>query len=174
MRKDEMKELIIAAFAAGMLVGIALIMVALIFIRNMADAYAADGTIEITSYYDGKPTYIDIDEGPESAVEIVPELEDLGEFKITYYCARSRCNGKWGAIDRYGDPLKWGTVAVDPSVIPMHTRLVIDGYDKVFEALDTGGKWVRGHHIDVFVPVSHSEALRMAQGEKLRVWKVIE
>lgn len=171
MKKEE-RDLIISAFCAGVLVGIALIMAALLFIRNVVDAYGADGTIEITTEYDYISEYIEITEGPESAVEILPELEDLGEFKITYYCACKKCNGKWGAVDRYGDPLVWGTVAVDPSVITLQTHLVIDGYDADFVARDTGGKWVRGKHIDVFVPVSHKEALKMAQGEKLRVWRV--
>lgn len=98
------------------------------------------------------------------------KMEYLGEFKITYYCPCSKCNGYWGAIDGYGHPLKWGTVAVDPSVIPMHTKLIIDGYDAIFEALDTGSG-VGGNHIDMFVPVSHSEALAMPQGQKLKVWR---
>ena len=96
-------------------------------------------------------------------------LEYLGEFKLTYYCACRKCNGGPG-IDRYGDPLVWGTVAVDPKVIPLQTQLVIDGYDAIFTARDTGGKWVQGNHIDVFVPVSHSEALKMAHGERRKVW----
>lgn len=98
-------------------------------------------------------------------------LTYLGEFKLTYYCPCRKCNGGPG-IDRFGNPLEWGTIAVDPKVIPLHTKVVIDGYDAVFTALDTGGKWVQGNHIDVFVPVSHSEALRMGQGERRKVWKV--
>ena len=117
---------------------------------------------------------LEICAGPESAVEVLPELEDLGEFEITYYCKCRKCNGKWGPVDGFGNPLKWGCVAVDPKVIPLHTKLVVDGYDMIFEARDTGGKWVKGKHIDIFVPVSHSEALKMAQGEKLRVWRVKE
>lgn len=100
-------------------------------------------------------------------------LEYLGSFRATYYCSCSRCNGKWGAIDGFGEPLKWGCVAVDPKVIPLHTKLVIDGFDMVFEARDTGSG-VDGRHIDIFVPVSHSEALRMPQGERLEVWRWIE
>lgn len=96
-------------------------------------------------------------------------LEYIGEFTVTYYCPCKRCNGKWGAIDRYGNPLTFGTVAVDPKVIPMHTKIVVDGYDQVFEALDTGSG-VHGKHIDMFVSVSHSEALQMGQGERRKVW----
>lgn len=100
------------------------------------------------------------------------QLEYLGEFTLTYYCPCRKCNGKWGAIDGYGNPLEWGTVAVDPNVISLQTHLVIDGYDTLFTARDTGSG-VDGKHIDVFVPVSHSEALQMAQGEKRKVWKYI-
>lgn len=98
-------------------------------------------------------------------------LTYLGEFKLTYYDSCSKCNGKWGPIDGFGNPLEWGCVAVDPHVIPLHTKLVIDGYDAVFEARDTGSG-VDGRHIDVFVPVSHSEALKMGQGERRKVWRV--
>ena len=107
--------------------------------------------------------------------ETAPErqLESLGSFKITYYCPCSKCNGKWGAIDGFGNPLVWGTVATDKRVIPMHTQLVIEGYeDTVFVARDTGGG-VKGNHIDIFVPVSHKEALHMPQGQRLQVWKIV-
>ena len=100
-------------------------------------------------------------------------LEYLGEFKLTYYCPCKRCNGSNGAIDRLGNPLVWGTVAVDPKVIPLGTQLVIDGYDAIFTARDTGDEWVQGNHIDIFVPVSHSEARKMGQ-ERRKVWRWIE
>lgn len=167
------KELIAAAFSAGLLVGIALIMLVLLFVRNIADVYGAE--LEVTpEYVEVTQEFIEITEGPESAVEVVPELEYLGEFRLTAYCPCSRCNGKWGAIDRYGDPLIWGTIAVDPKVIPLQTKVVIDGLDMVFTARDTGGKWVQGKHIDIFYPVSHSEAKKLCKDEKVKVWKVVK
>ena len=101
------------------------------------------------------------------------QLVYLGEFKLTYYCPCRKCNGSNGAIDRLGNPLVWGTVAVDPKVIPLGTQLVIDGYDAIFTARDTGDEWVQGNHIDMFVPVSHSEARKMGQ-ERRKVWRWIE
>lgn len=100
-------------------------------------------------------------------------LEYLGVFTATYYDSCRKCNGKWGPIDGFGNPLEWGCVAVDPKVIPLRTKLVIDGYDIIFEARDTGSG-VNGKHVDIYVPVSHEEALRMGQGEKLKVWKYVE
>ena len=101
------------------------------------------------------------------------QLVYLGEFKLTYYCPCRKCNGSNGAIDRLGNPLVWGTVAVDPKVISLGTQLVIDGYDAIFTARDTGDEWVQGNHIDIFVPVSHSEARKMGQ-ERRKVWRWIE
>ena len=122
---------------------------------------------------------IDIEEAPpinriSEALDEVDanghRLEFLANCTITYYCSCRKCNGKWGAIDGRGNPLVWGTVAVDPKKIQLGTKLVIDGYDTVFTARDTG-YGVNGWHVDVYVPVSHSEALRMGQGEKRKVWR---
>lgn len=118
------------------------------------------------------PPIEDISDALEEVDANLRPLEYLGEYTITYYCSCKKCNGHWGAIDGYGNPLIWGTVAVDPKVLPLQTHLIIDGYDMEFVARDTGSG-VNGKHIDMYVPVSHSEALRMAQGEKLKVWKVI-
>lgn len=101
-------------------------------------------------------------------------LEYLGKFFTTYYCPCRACNGSNAGIDRFGNPLKWGTIAVDPKIIPLHTKLVVDGYDAVFEALDVGGDWVQGNHIDIFVPVSHSEALAMCKDQWVKVWRWVE
>lgn len=143
----------------------------------LAVEFIADGAdgVEIT------PEYVEITEGPESAVEVLPDPVELGRFRLTFYCRCGICNGydKHGrprSTDRYGAPLKWGTVAVDPTVIPMHAKLLIEGFDgTVFEALDTGGDWVQGNHIDIYVPVSHQEAKELNDKYKYAtVWRVKE
>lgn len=101
------------------------------------------------------------------------QLQYLGKFFTTYYCPCKRCNGSNAGIDGFGNPLEWGCVAVDRNVIPLHTKLVIDGYDMVFEARDTGSN-VDGHKIDIFVPVSHNEALAMCKDQWMNVWKYTE
>jgi cystine transport system substrate-binding protein len=49
-----------------------------------------------------------------------------------------------------GLPVGWGVVAVDPSVIPLGTRLTIPGYGDAVAA-DVGGS-VRGQDIDIWFP----------------------
>lgn len=55
-----------------------------------------------------------------------------------------------------GAPPGVGTVAVDPSVIPLGSRLYVEGYG-YGRAMDVGGK-IKGNRIDVFLP-SQSQAL---------------
>ncbi|MCL6479681.1 MAG: ubiquitin-like domain-containing protein [Peptococcaceae bacterium] len=56
-----------------------------------------------------------------------------------------------------GTKPEYGVVAVDPQVIPLGTRMYIEGYGYA-KALDTGGA-IKGKRIDVFVE-SYSEADR--------------
>lgn len=82
-------------------------------------------------------------------------------MKATAYTAHASENGKWGAVDYFGNPLKLGTVAVDPKAIPLGTKLFITGYQFkhlpqggfIAEARDIGGA-INGNKIDIFVPVS--------------------
>jgi 3D (Asp-Asp-Asp) domain-containing protein len=55
-----------------------------------------------------------------------------------------------------GLPTGWGVVAVDPSVIPLGTRLAIPGYGQGVAA-DTGGN-VRGNTIDLWFPTAGQAA----------------
>jgi len=50
-------------------------------------------------------------------------------------------------ISSYGIPAGWGVVAVDPSVIPLGTKLYVPGYGYAYAA-DTGGA-INGARIDV-------------------------
>ncbi|MCM3339878.1 3D domain-containing protein [Paenibacillus sp. MER TA 81-3] len=84
-------------------------------------------------------------------------------MRATAYTAHPSENGEWGAVDFYGNALKLGTVAVDPKVIPLGTKLFITGYQfkhlpqggLVAEARDIGGA-IKGNKVDIFVPVSKS------------------
>jgi uncharacterized protein YabE (DUF348 family) len=55
-----------------------------------------------------------------------------------------------GHITATGAPVARGVVAVDPKVIPLGTRLYVEGYG-YGHALDVGGS-IKGNRIDVFFP----------------------
>jgi 3D (Asp-Asp-Asp) domain-containing protein len=69
--------------------------------------------------------------------------------KVTAYTYQVPGNGAHGWITKSGDVVAWGLVAVDPKVIPLGSKLTIDGYDQLFIASDTG-YGVIGNHVDIF------------------------
>lgn len=85
----------------------------------------------------------------------VSSVQNLGSFRITGYCSCRRCSAGWGGRTSSGSIAASGrTVAVDPRVIPMGSRLLING--TVYTAEDTGGG-VKGNHIDIYCD-SHAQA----------------
>lgn len=79
-------------------------------------------------------------------------------FRLTAYCNCSKCCGKWaGGATASGTMPKAGrTIAVDTSVIPFGTKVVINGH--TYTAEDTGSA-IKGNRIDIYFD-SHSEALQ--------------
>lgn len=76
-------------------------------------------------------------------------VEDLGEFKITHYCGGECCNGPWAGTTALGvKPRENHTIAVDPNVIPLGSKVIIDGIE--YTAEDTGGA-IKGNRIDIYV-----------------------
>ncbi len=57
-----------------------------------------------------------------------------------------------------GNPTRWGVIAVDPSVIPLGSKVRIDGFEDLFVAEDTGGG-IRNDWIDIWFP-NFGDALR--------------
>ena len=98
----------------------------------------------------------------------------LGIFEITGYCNDEKCTGKnigdkgYG-ITKSGKIAKWGTVAVDTKIISLGTKLKIEGFDTIFEALDIGGA-IKKDKIDIWFP-THQEALNWGR-QKRKVWIV--
>jgi 3D (Asp-Asp-Asp) domain-containing protein len=87
--------------------------------------------------------------------------------KATAYTAAAEENGSWGAYDYYGNPLKLGTIAVDPNIIPMGSTVFITGYafdglpakGMIAKATDMGGS-IKGKRVDIFVPSSKADATK--------------
>lgn len=83
----------------------------------------------------------------------------LGNYKLTFYCPCEKCNGVAGAKTASGTtPTEGRTIAVDSSIIPLGSRVYIEGYG-VFIAEDTGGA-IKNSKIDVFVS-SHDRAYEL-------------
>lgn len=93
--------------------------------------------------------------------------ESAGTYTITYYCPCRKCSGKYGYQTASGARCTEGrTIAVDRRVIPLGTRVMIDGHEYIAE--DTG---VRGKWIDVFME-PHSECLKNGMKKKeVFIWR---
>ena len=73
-------------------------------------------------------------------------------MKATAYCIP-------GGTTKTGDSVRWGIVAVDPSVISLGEELFVEGYGNG-SALDTGGA-IKGNRIDLYM---NSEAAARSWG----------
>lgn len=83
----------------------------------------------------------------------------MGNYKLTFYCPCEICNGNSSGKTASGTMAAEGrTIAVDPSIIPLGSRVYIEGFG-VFIAEDTGGA-IKNNKIDVFVS-SHSRAYEL-------------
>lgn len=92
-------------------------------------------------------------------------MKHLGNFKLTFYCPCKKCSGPYRHHTSSGVYATEGrTIAVDNNIIPRGARVYIDGWGE-FVAEDTGGKWVKGHHIDIFLE-DHNRCLDSAHGTK--------
>lgn len=113
----------------------------------------------------------------------VPPLQAQGDwtnFTATFYNAGAASTGKRPGDKQYGmtrsgNPVTPGvTVSVDPKVIPLGTWMEIqfpDGHTENRRADDTGNA-VRGHKIDVFMPLKDSELFDLGRMQiKVRILK---
>lgn len=78
----------------------------------------------------------------------------VARMKCTFYTGSPDEGGSITALGTSVTP--WYTVAVDPRVIPLGSKIRIEGYDGVFYCADTGGA-IKGNIIDIAVG-SKSEA----------------
>lgn len=87
-----------------------------------------------------------------NAVTLIP----MGEFLCTYYCPCYECSESYGRKTATQTHAKAGrTVAVDPDVINLGSKVLVDG--ETYIAEDVGGA-VNGDHIDIFVDC-HEETI---------------
>lgn len=113
-------------------------------------------------------------ERPEKPKRQQTECVYIGEFTCTAYCKCAKCCGKYSIdrpTDERGNEVVYGSsgevltpnksVAVDPSVIPFGTVLMIDGIEYI--AQDAGA--FRGLALDFYMN-SHAEACEFGRQTK--------
>lgn len=87
---------------------------------------------------------------------------------ITAYCPCEDCSEGFARMTATGATATAGrTIAVDPSVIPYGTEVVIDGHTYIAE--DCGGA-INGNKIDIFLE-THEEALNWGKQEMVVIIK---
>lgn len=137
---------ILAIFALGFVLGA--------FARSAPNIKTVEGYAETVT---SNPTPIIDAEQEESDPEA-----NYTEIVVTAtaYCPCEKCCGKTDGITATGTQATAGrTIAVDPSVIPYGTNVIIDGVTYVAE--DRGGA-IKGNDIDVFFD-THEEALQFGR-----------
>lgn len=91
-----------------------------------------------------------------AAYEAVGMYRYIGECTLTAYCCESKDNphicGTGTGLTASGLPVAPGMVAVDPSIIPLGSTVIINGIS--YLAADTG---VTGYHVDIAIQ-THEEA----------------
>lgn len=100
-------------------------------------------------------------------------LKYAGEFYLTMYAATVEQCGNTLGITASGrkvttDPT-CHTVAVDPSVIPLGTYLIIEGYEGIIFRADDTGSAINGYDIDIFTD-SESESKSFNNVSGAKVW----
>lgn len=94
----------------------------------------------------------------------------LGTYLLTAYCPCLECSEGYGYMTSTGVIASEGTtIAVDPSIIPYGTHLIIDGHEYI--AQDCGGG-VNGSHIDIFVE-SHENTFNDSYNGYHDVWLIL-
>ena len=111
---------------------------------------------------------IEIETNKEDDTNQAIEPVSLGEFRLTAYCSCELCCGKWALnrpVDKDGNEIVYGaigeklsegySIAVDPSIIPYRTEVIINGH--TYKAQDCGGA-IKGNRIDIYFE-DHQAAL---------------
>ena len=145
-----------AVFAASLAATAAVITAPLAYV--LRDTPVADVNWPVQTTVEDKPVpLVDTVEEPEQP-EQETELQSLGTFRLTAYCACAECCGQWADGITYTgtEATPDRTVAVDPTVIPLGSTVLIDGQEYVAE--DIGGA-IKGARIDIFFP-THQAALQ--------------
>lgn len=98
---------------------------------------------------------------------LLAQATKIEDCTITYYCAekfKHICGWGLGITATGAECVPYTMVAVDTSVIPLHSQVLVDygnGEIYCYIAEDVGGA-IKGNHIDVMV-ATHAEALSLGK-----------
>lgn len=124
--------------------------------RAAAEAAAAAARLENLRTAAVSPRAISKSSALKADSFIQSNAKKLGSYRLSFYCPCATCNGRSDGKTRIGTRMAEGrTIAVDSRIIPLGSRVYIDGYG-IFIAEDTGGA-IKGNRIDVCVS-NHSRA----------------
>lgn len=93
---------------------------------------------------------------------LLAKANKIEDVKVSHYCCCVKCCGKIDGITYSGVKATPGvTVAVDTSIIPLGSDVLVDYGDGVLHYMraDDTGSAIKGKHIDVCVE-SHEEAVQ--------------
>lgn len=100
-----------------------------------------------------------VEEIPTEIIEDTPEIISLGICQLSAYCTENYphiCNDGDSTFTATGTtPTPGRTVAVDPTIIPYGSEVIINGHSYIAE--DCGGA-IKGNRVDI-VFATHQEAL---------------
>lgn len=119
----------------------------------------------VTGTAENPAEYAEDFENEKIEAALLDKASVLENVEVTFYCCEKRahiCGTGDGLTATGNEVTPYVTVAVDPSVIPLGSEVMVDFGDGVihyFIADDVGGA-VKGNHIDIAV-VSHEEALKL-------------
>ncbi len=96
--------------------------------------------------------------------KLTRQKRQKGIYSISAYCPCEKCCGKWAdKVTFSGTKAQEGrTISVDPKIIPLGTRVLIDGHEYIAE--DVGGA-IKGNKLDMFFN-SHQDALKWGVQKK--------
>lgn len=171
-----MKKVVLVALTAVILVTVSFMIGYRVGARNIPAVTVEDSEPATTTTVT-TPT-LELEVEPTEPIEVVEVVEiaetvevtepvevtetvdntNLGRFKLTAYCACEQCCGEYAnGITATGTVATQGrTIAVDPSVIPYGSEVIINGHTYIAE--DCGGA-IKENRIDVYFD-NHSDALQ--------------
>lgn len=137
----------IISFVIGLLIATPLLIVTLL------TTYGGEVEAEETeiSFSAGAGKVLEYTKKPE-------KMSYLGQYKVTAYCPCEICCGEYADGLTFTETIatEGRTIAVDPDVIPLGSKIWISGIEYIAE--DIGGA-VDENHVDIFFN-SHEDALK--------------